>query len=523
MFDNENTLARFKSEGIEEEFHREYETAIEEFRPNLGKTYPMIIGGQEVFSTEGTFDDVSPSNTETVIARFQKGTRENARHAIGAARKSFETWSVTSYSDRVTLFRRAADIASGQKFKLAAEMTFENGKTRFEAMADIDEGIDFIRYYAEQLEQNKGFEMSMGHSAANEQTKSVMRPYGVWSVIAPFNFPFAIATGMSTGASISGNTVVLKPASDTPLLSYELYKILEQAGIPPGVYNFVTGTGSTVGAELIENPHVSGVVFTGSYDVGSKSLAQFETKAPRPFVAEMGGKNATIVSNKADIGKAVEGVVRGAFGFGGQKCSACSRVYVHEKVKDQFVGQLVLKTAELKLGDPAERSTFLGPLINEGAYKNYQEFIDQAEKEATIACGGRVVKTGNMSKGYFAEPTVVVDVPKNSSLIKNEMFVPILTVESYTDFKDAIRRVNDVEYGLTSGIFSTDENEINEFFASVEAGVVYANRVSGSTTGAMVGNQPFVGWKKSGSTGKGAGGPDYLQQFLREQSRTEYT
>ncbi len=321
----------------------------------------MIIGGEEIFSTEGTFDDVSPSNTQSVIARFQKGTRENAKQAISAARKSFETWSMTPYLDRVSLFRRAADIASGKKFKLAAEMTFENGKTRFEAMADIDEGIDFMRYYADQLEQNKGFEMSMGHSVPNERTKSVLRPYGVWSVIAPFNFPFAIATGMSTGASISGNTVVLKPASDTPLLSYELYKILEQAGIPSGVYNFVTGSGSTVGAELIENPHVSGVVFTGSYDVGSKSLAEFESKTPRPFVAEMGGKNATIVTDKADIGKAVEGVMRGAFGFGGQKCSACSRVYVHEKVKDEFVGQLVLKTAELKSGDPAREIYFPGP------------------------------------------------------------------------------------------------------------------------------------------------------------------
>jgi 1-pyrroline-5-carboxylate dehydrogenase len=523
MFENENTLARFRSQGIEEEFHREYDAAVAEFQRNLGKTYPMIIGGQEVSSSEGTFDDTSPSNTSLILGRFQIGTKEHARQAISAARKAFETWSLTPYQERVDLFRRTADLASGQKFRLAAEMTFENGKTRYEAMADVDEGIDFIRYYAEQLEENKGFEMAMGHSVPNEKTKSVLRPYGVWSVIAPFNFPFAIATGMSSGASIAGNTVVLKPASDTPLLSYELCKILERAGLPPGVYNFVTGSGSTVGAELVENPHVSGVVFTGSYDVGARSLSEFESKAPRPFVAEMGGKNATIVSDKADLVKAVEGVIRGAFGFGGQKCSACSRVYVHEKIRDEFVGQLVLKTAELKLGDPAEKSSFLGPVINEAAYKNYQTFISQAEKEATIACGGRVIKSGNLAKGYFAEPTVVVDVPKESSLIKTEMFVPILTIETYSKFEDAIRRVNNVEYGLTSGIFSGDEAEIKEFFQKVDAGVIYANRVSGSTTGAMVGNQPFVGWKKSGSTGKGAGGPFYLQQFLREQSQTEYT
>jgi 1-pyrroline-5-carboxylate dehydrogenase len=523
MFENENTLTRFRSEGKEEEFHRRYESAVSDFQRNLGKTYPMVIDGKEVFSSDGTFNDVSPSNTDVIVGRFQKGTREHARQAIDAAKSTFEMWASKPYGERVALYRRAADIASGQKFRLVAEMTFENGKTRYEAMADVDEGIDFMRYYADQLEQNKGFDMSMKTSSSNERTRSVLKPYGVWSVISPFNFPFAIATGMSSGACVAGNTVVIKPASDTPLLSYELYKILEQAGIPPGVFNFITGSGSTVGAELIENPNVSGVVFTGSYDVGSKSIAEFESKYPRPFIAEMGGKNATIVTGKADLSKAVEGVMRGAFGFGGQKCSACSRVYVHESVKDEFVGQLVLKTTELKLGNPAEKSTFLGPLINEGAYKNYQSFIAQAEKEATISCGGRILKTGDMAKGYFAEPTVVVDVPRNSSLIKTEMFVPILTVESFTDLNDAISRVNDVEYGLTSGIFSNDRREISEFFARVKAGVVYANRMSGSTTGAMVGCQPFVGWKKSGSSGKGAGGPYYVQQFLREQSQTEYS
>lgn len=522
MFQNENTFVRLKSEGMEDEFHRQYETALKEFQGKLGKTYPMIIAGQEVYSSDGTFDDVSPSNTDIIVGRFQKGTREHAKQAIGAAKKSFESWSSTPYQERVNIYRRATDIASGQKFRLAAEMTLENGKTRHEAMADIDEGIDFMRYYAEQLEVNRGFQLTMSHLSPNEKTKSILKPYGVWSVIAPFNFPFAIATGMSTGASISGNCVVLKPASDTPLLSYEMYRILEQSGIPAGAFNFVTGSGSTVGKELIENSHVSGVVFTGSYDVGSKSIADFESRYPRPFIAEMGGKNATIVSDKADIRKAVEGVMRGAFGFGGQKCSACSRVYVHQKIKDEFVGQLVLKTAELKLGDPAEKSTFLGPLINEGAYKNYQSFVDQARKDGVIACGGRVVREGEMAKGYFAEPTVVVDLPKTSTLIKTEMFVPILTVETYSNFEDAIERVNDVEYGLTSGIFTTDNNEINEFFSKIEAGVIYANRTSGSTTGAVVGNQPFVGWKKSGSTGKGAGGSYYIQQFLREQSQTEY-
>jgi 1-pyrroline-5-carboxylate dehydrogenase len=523
LVQNESTLGKLKEVGKEDEFHSSYENAVERFRKELGKTYPMIIGGAEVASPDGTFDDSSPSNYNLVIARFQKGNRDHAKQAIEAAKSAFKEWASTPYTERVRLYRLAADIASTSKYKLAAELTFENGKNRYESMADIDEGIDFIRYYAEQLEVNKGFDREMGHLASNEKTRSVLRPYGVWSIISPFNFPFAIATGMSTGASISGNTVVLKPASDTPLLSYELAKIMQSAGVASGVFNFVTGPGSTVGAELIENRTIQGVAFTGSWEVGSKSLAEFEKILPRPFIAEMGGKNATVVSDQSDIDKAIEGVMRGAFGYSGQKCSACSRVYVQEKIKDEFVDNLVIKTAELKIGDPARKEVLMGPLINEAAFKNYQNYVEEAREGGKIAYGGRVLANGEMSHGYFVEPTIVTDLPRHHRLIRNELFVPILTVETYSDLKDAIKRVNDVEYGLTSGIFSNDKKEIDTYFSEIEAGVIYANRAAGSTTGAVVGNQPFVGWKRSGSSGKGAGGPHYLQQFLREQSQTIYS
>ncbi|MDA4129278.1 MAG: aldehyde dehydrogenase family protein [Thaumarchaeota archaeon] len=523
LFHNENTFSQLKAAGREDEFHSSYDKAVENFRRELGKTYPMIIGGVEVTSSDGTFDDTNPSKIDLVVARFQKGNREHAKQAIEAAKKAFEKWSETAYTERVRLYRLAADIASKSKYKLAAELTFDNGKNRYEAMADIDEGIDFIRYYAEQLEVNKGFDMEMGHLAPNERTRSVLRPYGVWSVISPFNFPFAITTGMSTGASITGNTIVLKPASDTPLLAYELLRIMKEAGVPDGVINFVTGSGSTVGAELIENRAIQGVVFTGSWEVGSKSLAEFEKAMPRPFIAEMGGKNATVVSEKSELDKAVEGVMRGAFGFAGQKCSACSRVYVKESIKEEFVDRLILKTAELKVGNPERKEVFLGPLINEAAYRNYQNYVEEAREAGKIAYGGRVLENGEMSNGYFVEPTIVTDLPKNHRLIRTELFVPILTVETYSELQDAIKRVNDVDYGLTSGIFSTDRKEIDTYFDKVQAGVIYANRVSGSTTGAVVGNQSFVGWKRSGSSGKGAGGPYYLQQFLREQSQTIYT
>ncbi|MHB2035493.1 MAG: aldehyde dehydrogenase family protein [Nitrososphaerales archaeon] len=520
MFQNENTFERLRAAGKEEEFHARYDKAVEIVKADFGKTFPMLIGGKQVFSSEGTFDDVSPSNLDLTLARFQVGTREDAKNAIASARRAFEGWSQTTYHERVEIYKRAAEIASADKFRLAAEMSFENGKNRFEAIADVDEAIDFIRYYAEQLEANKGYEVEMGKVLPNEHTKSVLKPCGVWSVIAPFNFPMAIATGMSAGASIVGNTIVLKPASDTPLLSYELCKIMEKAGLPNGVFNFVTGPGSTVGSELVENRDVDGVVFTGSWDVGSKSLAEFEKTLPRPFIAEMGGKNATIVTYKADLDKAVEGVARAAFGYGGQKCSACSRVYVDEKMKDEFVRKLVERASQIKVGEPTQRETLLGPLINERAYENYQKYVEEAKSGAKIAYGGKVVKTAR--NGYFVEPTVVTDIAKDHKLVKTELFVPILTIETFSNLDDAINRVNAVDYGLTSGIFSKDKTEIEEFFKKVKAGVLYANRVGGSTTGAVVGAQSFVGWKRSGSSGKGSGGPYYLQQFMKEQSQTTY-
>ena len=511
-----------KSLQKEQEFHDSYERAVEKARSKLGRTYPMMIDGKEVWSKDGTFLDKNPANTDQIVGVFQKGTREDAKSAIRAAKDAFDSWSQTPYHVRVGLYRKAADLMSREKFNLAAEMSFENGKNRFEAMADVDEAIDFLRYYSNELEVNGGFEREMGHVLPNEHAKSILRPYGVWSVIAPFNFPLAIPTGMSTGASITGNTIVLKPASDTPLLSFELYKVMETAGIPHGVFNYVTGPGSTLGAELTENRDVGGVVFTGSWDVGARSSMEFQRELPRPFIAEMGGKNATVVTQNADLEKASEGVIRAAFGFGGQKCSACSRVYVQKSVKDQFVGKLVDKTLKINIGDPTKKETFLGPLINESAYKNFQSYIGDAKSSGKVLCGGSALKEEQYSKGYFVQPTIVVDSRSDSRLLKTELFVPILLVQEYEDLQEAIKEMNSVEYGLTGGIFSNDKGELDEFFAKAQAGVLYANRASGSTTGAVVGVQPFVGWKRSGSSGKGAGGPYYLPQFLREQSQTFY-
>ncbi|MEM3383207.1 MAG: aldehyde dehydrogenase family protein [Nitrososphaerales archaeon] len=520
VFENELTWFKALNSGKAEEFHKNYEEALEKVKKELGKKYPNIINGKEVYSKEGEFIKTSPSDTRIVIGYFQKGTKDDVKKAVEAAKKAFKLWSSIPYYERTKIFRKAADISSQKKYELAAIITLENGKNRFEAIADVDEGIDLMRYYCEEMEANKGYEKKMGKAFPNEETKSVMKPYGVWGVISPFNFPFAIAIGMSSGALITGNTVVFKPSSDTPLTGFKIYEILNEAGLPKGVFNYVTGSGDIVGAELVNNDDVQGIVFTGSKDVGVKSYRIFNEKRPRPFIAEMGGKNPVIVTSKADLNKAVEGVVRAAFGYSGQKCSACSRVYVDKRVKKDFLEKLVKRTKELVIDDPTLKDSFISPLINQRAYKNYQDYIEIAKKDGKVLTGGRILTDEKHKYGYFVEPTIVDELPKDHKFFKDELFVPILCIAEVDSLDEAINLSNNVDYGLTAGIFSEDEKEIKKFFDEIQAGVIYANRKIGATTGAMVGAQPFVGWKLSGSSGKGAGGPYYLQQFLREQSQT---
>lgn len=519
-FENENTWLKALNSGKAEDFHRNYEEAVKKIKKEFGKSYPNIIDGKEVYSELGEFSDTSPSDTQVVLGYFQKGTREDAKKAIEVAKKAFALWSSMPYYDRVKIFRKAADISSQRKYELAALMSIENGKNRFETMADIDEGIDYMRFYSEEMEINKGYERKMGKAFPNEESKSVMKPYGVWGVISPFNFPFAIAIGMSSGAMITGNTVVFKPSSDTPLIGFKIYEILHEAGLPNGVFNYVSGAGEVVGAELVENMDIAGIVFTGSRDVGFSSYRVFNDRHPRPFIAEMGGKNPTIVTSKANLEKAVKGVLRSAFGYSGQKCSACSRVYVDKRVKKDFIEMLVERTKEIVIGDPTLREAFMGPVINKKAYENYQRYIEMAKKDGQILIGGRVMKDGVRGHGYFVEPTIIVDLPKDHRLFKDELFVPILCIAEVDSLDAAIELSNDVDYGLTAGIFTEDEEEIKKFFDNIQTGVIYANREMGATTGSVAGAQPFVGWKFSGSSGKGAGGIYYLPQFLREQSQT---
>lgn len=518
MIENENTWARAVQNNTTDEFHKKFDQALELLKKELGKTYPLVIGGKEVQSDK-IFEVKSPSDTRIVLAKFPLATKEQTEQAIEAAKESFPEWSATPYQHRVGLFREIASQYSAQKFSLAAIVSMENGKNRLEAMGEIDETIDFLRFYADQLESNQGFIKPTKSANPNERTQSVLKPYGVWGIISPFNFPSAIAIGMSSGALITANTVVLKPASDTPLSAFKFVELIYKK-IPPGAINFVTGQGSVVGQVIIESPHVSGIAFTGSKEVGMSGYRAFTSKAPRPFISEMGGKNPVIVTDSADLEKATDGVLRAAFGYGGQKCSACSRVYVHKKIADQFTQKLVSKVQNLKIGLPWEKDTYLGPIINEAAKKKFLQAVEQAKKDGKIIFGGETLEDGIYQNGYYVKPTIVTGLPKDHKLVKEELFLPFLCIQEFENFDDAIRQANNSEYGLTAGIFSQNKKEIDEFFSKIEAGVTYANRAQSATTGAMVQAQPFVGWKSSGISGKGAGGSYYLTQFLREQTQT---
>ncbi len=503
-----------------EELQTSFDAAVERARAGLGRTYPMLIGGEERMRDE-TFEDRSPIDTDVVIARFPVGTREDVRDAIAAARAAFPAWRNTPWRERLAILRRAADLISERQFDYAALMALEVGKNRLEALGDVEETADLLRYYGDEFEKADGFVKPLGSLSPIESTRSVLRPYGVFGVISPFNFPMALAGGPAGGAMIAGNTVVLKPSSDAPLSGWKFGEALRDAGLPDGVFNLVTGPGETVGAELQENPGIDGMVFTGSYEVGMKLYRSFTKDYPRPIITEMGGKNPAIVTRHADLDEAAEGVMRSAFGFDGQKCSANSRVYVEKPVAAEFVAKLVEKARDITVGDPTQRETWMGPVINQRALDTFQRAVDDAKASGgSIALGGEVLRTADTERGFFPTPTVVTGLPLEHRLYRDELFVPFLVVGEVDSLDEALTEANASEYGLTAGIFSHDDAEVQRFLDTIQAGVVYVNRRAGATTGAWPGIQSFGGWKGSGSSGKSGLGPYYVQQFLREQSQT---
>lgn len=513
------TYATMGAEQLDE-VHRRLDEAIARAPAAFGREYPLYAGGKAMRAAE-QFDDRSPIDARMLLGRFQQGTREQVREAVARARAAFPAWSRRPWTARVAALRKLADAIRRNRWDLSALMVYEAGKNRLECVGDVEESADLISYYCDQIEIHRGFELRMAALGPGEENLSVLRPYGVWAVVSPFNFPLALAAGPAGAALLAGNTVVFKPASATPLLGLKLYEMAVEAGLPDGAFNFITGQGDTAGDELVRHLDVDGVVFTGSRDVGMSLIAANAGRAlPRPLVIEMGGKNPALVMASADLDKASDGVVRSAFGAQGQKCSACSRVYVERGVRSRFVDLLVEKTRPIRIGNPLERDVWMGPVINEAAVRTYERAIAQARHDGgRVLIGGRRLLDEPLQHGWFVEPTVVDGLPPEHPLFDEELFVPIVLVADVRTFDEAVDLANRSAYGLTAGIFSEDEGEIAAFFDRIEAGVTYANRRAGATTGAWPGVNSFGGWKGSGSTGRGTGGPYYLQQFLREQSR----
>jgi 1-pyrroline-5-carboxylate dehydrogenase len=505
-----------------EEMHTRFDEAVSFAKAGLGKQHAMLINGKEILAAE-KFQDLSPADTNVLLGIFQKGTVRDAEDAIAAARKAFPGWSHTKWEDRVTFVRKAADIIDRRIYEIGAVVAMESGKNRAEALGDVAETADLFRYNCDRMEANQGFVSEMGHdplSGYRATNISVLRPYGVWVVISPFNFPCALSGGPASAALVAGNTIVMKPATDTPWTTRLIAECLAEAGLPDGVFNYVTGPGSTLGQALIDHPDVDGITFTGSFDVGMKIYRNFSLgRWPRPTVLEMGGKNPVVVTRNANLEEAATGILRSSFGLQGQKCSASSRVYIESQVYEELVNRLTDLTNKLVIGDPVDRNVYLGPVINRKSYLDYQDFIKEINSSGHFLTGGMILQEGKLANGFFCAPTFVVDLPLNHRLWKTEMFLPITTIARINNLDEALNLANAVDYGLTAGFYGSPE-EATVFFDKIEAGVAYANRPQGATTGAWPGFQPFGGWKGSGSSGKNAGGLYYLPLYLHEQIHT---
>jgi 1-pyrroline-5-carboxylate dehydrogenase len=450
-----------------------------------------------------------------VASRARSASAVLVRRAVEAARAAAPGWRRTPYAERCSQLRAVAAGIQERHFELAALASLEVGKSRAESILEVQEAVDLIEAYAEHMERNDGYEKPLDSFVESERNTDVLRPYGAFAVISPFNFPVALTMGMASSALIAGNTVVLKPSEDTPRTGAVLGEIVRGAELPAGVFNLVHG-GPATGRALVEDA-VEGVAFTGSAEVG-RWIARRMQEGPyaRPALTEMGGKNPAIVTAAADLDKAAEGVARAAFGLSGQKCSACSRAIVNRSVHDEFLERLARFTSGLVLGEPAEKDMFVGPVVNEGSVARFEEAVADARRDGRVVSGGARPER----PGLFVEPTVVAALPRGHRLERNELFLPFVTVSAVGSLDEAIEEANAPAYGLTAGIYSEDAEEQERFLDGIQAGVVYVNRRAGATTGAWPGTQTFCGWKSSGSTGKGGLGPWYLPQFMREQSRT---
>ncbi|MBO6585428.1 MAG: L-glutamate gamma-semialdehyde dehydrogenase [Gracilimonas sp.] len=491
--------------------------ALEEVRSDFGQEYDLYINGEFVKGDAGTFESKNPSNLSETIGTFQMASKDQAFDALEKAWDAFESWQYVSAEKRAEYLFKAADVVRRRRLEINAWMISEAGKSYLEADADTCEAIDFIEYYAhEALRIDDG--MDVLSETWGDYNKTIYMPIGAGISISPWNFPFAIFVGMAVAPIAVGNTVVAKPAPDTPRMGSILTEIFEEVGLPKGVFNFVTGGDIEVGENLAKHPKTRFISFTGSKAVGlhlNKIAAEVADgqKFLKRMVCELGGKNATVVDADADIEKASTEIVKGAFGFQGQKCSASSRVIAHQDIYDELLERVAEKTKALSVGD-AKENHIAGPVINQKAVDKIMSYIEIGKKEGRLVAGGKRAETEN--EGYYIEPTVFADISEDDRIAQEEIFGPVTAFIKAKDTDDALRIANGVDYGLTGAYFSQDPKKIDRALREYRVGNLYINR---KCTGALVGAQPFGGFKLSGTDAK-AGGRDYLKYFLEPKSTT---
>jgi 1-pyrroline-5-carboxylate dehydrogenase len=507
------------TEVTDEHLHEQFDNAVSDVKSRLGQRHPFYVADSA--RSGQVAEEIAPGDRNLLIGSFDEPGANDIEDAVRVAGRGFRSWSHTSWQDRVTILERAAEQVAARKFELAALISIEVGKPRLEALGDVDETIELITLYCRRLREHNGFRIMMTKPDAPEEATSVMRPYGVWLVIAPFNFPMPLAGGPAAAALVAGNTVIVKPSYQGYLTTIALQEAFRQAGIPQDVFQVLPGSGSGVGAHLVGHPDIAGITFTGSHEVGMGILRESARRpAAQPIICEMGGKNATIVTASAAARDAAEGVARAAFGYSGQKCSACSRVYVEDSVAEEFLGTLEEVTGTLKVTDPVLRRAFTGPVINKRAVERFAAAIEQAGDDGRLVTGGTLLDGPDTPSDQYVALTVTEVSNRESRLLRDELFLPFVAVHRVTGLEEGLTLLNQSNFGLTAGLFAEDPDEIAAFLAGADAGVLYVNRRAGSTTGAWPGVQTFSGWKGSGTTSRGTGGYYYVDQYMREQSQT---
>ncbi|AMW99694.1 L-glutamate gamma-semialdehyde dehydrogenase [Rummeliibacillus stabekisii] len=498
-----------------EENRQAYEVALKKVQSEIGQDYPLIVGGERI-TTEDKIVSYNPAKKSEVVGRVSKANKEIAEKAMQVADATFKTWSKVKPEVRADILFKAAAITKRRRHEMSAWMTLEAGKPWVEADADTAEAIDFLEYYGRQMLALK--DGKPVQSRPGEYNKFGYIPLGVGVVISPWNFPFAIMAGTTVAAVVTGNTVLLKPASTTPVIAYKFMEILEEAGLPAGVVNYIPGPGAEVGDYLVDHPRTRFVSFTGSRDVGlrinQRAAVQNEGQIwIKRVIAEMGGKDTIVVDKEADLELAAQSIVKSAFGFSGQKCSACSRAVIVEDVYDQVLDRVVELTKELTVGDPTDHNNFMATVIDEAAFKKVTSYFEVANSEGRIVAGG----TADDSVGYFVQPTVVADVAPDARVMQEEIFGPIVAISKAKDFNEALDIANNTEYGLTGAVISTNRDHLEKAREEFFVGNLYFNR---GCTGAIVGYQPFGGYNMSGTCSK-AGGPDFLTLHMQSKSVSE--